>query len=564
MNAPRLRLVAAGLALAVSAAAQTAADAFDAKKPHVRVTTMGPHGWRVRLGPTNVGSLLDSELAASVWRPYADALAESTNGLFATRAAFDAARERVLGYEGAVHLPLWLADDAPRDGVRAFALVCEPDGRTDMAAMAADLRVAFDRLGGGWEAATLAGADVDIQRGPSGAFAVAPLLRNGCLVFVGGQRGDLDGVLADALTTAAQASGKKPSPKQPPLVVDADAQALLARVFDLDPGDTWSQAVGLACAQRAQLLLSNAGPHVMLETALRFGAQPEGLMAALTPARARPPALLRALAAGAPSWRLGHFDFGAMWRTVLAVAAANDATTVDAARDEITKDLGVDLGARLFDLLGDEVLVVTQPVDDPDRIARATWAVAVSAKDGPALALGVAAVLDAGKPHITRQETATIAGVACSRYGNVLGYPVWIGVGKRALYLAGGSDAQGELAALIAAAEAEPAADAPAPEAAILSRFDGVQRALPPGLSGASRYDLAHGGLLASAIADGFALSLFSVPFGAMRDVDDDADAEARAEAQDRWLTLLREHQLAAVRTATGFADATWRFRVYW
>lgn len=564
MFAPRFRPALASLALALAATAQTVpppapADALAATAPHVRIATLGPHGWRVRLGPTNVGSLLASDLATGVWRSYADALTAATNAQFDTLAAFEAARDRFLGYEGAIQISLWFSDDAQNDGIRAISIVCEPDGRTDLTAMAADLRRLFDQVGDGWRSAQVAGADVELQLAPSGVHAMAPMLRNGCLVFAGGPRAALDGIVGAAMTAAAQATGKKPSPKQPPLAVDADAQALLARLFGVDPGDDWAKVLDLGCVQRATLQLSNAGPHLQMELALRFGGDPVGLMAALTPPRSRPPALLRALPAGAPTWRLGHFDFGAMWRTVLAVAAADDDATVEATRAEIAKEVGVDLGARLFDLLGDEVLVVTQPVDDPDRIARATWAVAVSAKDGPALALGVAAVLDAGKPHVTRQETTTIQGVEASRYGNMFGYPVWIGVGKRALYLAGGSDAQDELAALIAAAEAEPAADAPPPEAAILPRFDGVQRALPAGLSGASRYDLAHGSLLVAAAMDAW----FGLPFG-LGDADAADDPQARAEAHDRWLTLLREHQLATVRTATGFAEATWRLRVYW
>jgi hypothetical protein len=100
---------------------------------------------------------------------------------------------------------------------------------------------------------------------------------------------------------------------------------------------------------------------------------------------------------------------------------------------------------------------------------------------------------------------------------------------------------------------------------AVDAAFAGVRRALPPGLSGASRYDLQHGSLVFDAIYDTLTGSMFSLWFGVRGD-DEEALAarEAQAEAKDAWLERLRAHDLATVRTATGFADGTWRIRLYW
>jgi hypothetical protein len=62
------------LAPAVLAAGLTAqtvppAAAAPLPAPHVRVTALGPQGWRLRLGPTNLGVLLDGEPARALWRP---------------------------------------------------------------------------------------------------------------------------------------------------------------------------------------------------------------------------------------------------------------------------------------------------------------------------------------------------------------------------------------------------------------------------------------------------------------------------------------------------------------
>ena len=80
------------------------------------------------------------------------------------------------------------------------------------------------------------------------------------------------------------------------------------------------------------------------------------------------------------------------------------------------------------------------------------------------------------------------------------------------------------------------------------------------GLSGASRYDLQHGSVVYDALFEGLGSMLLGNPFfdGA------ELDRAAMQEAKEAWLARLRANNLATLRTATGYADATWRFRLFW
>jgi hypothetical protein len=552
-------LIAAGL---TAQAVPPAAAAPPLPAPHVRVTALGPQGWRLRLGPTNLGVLLDGEPARAVWRPLLAGFGDDVASLLGDQA--EAARQRFFGYEGAIHVDLWFDDVDVDNGLRAMSIVAEGDGRTDMARLAADLHLLQEVTPAVWDEAIVAGERMRVRAANAASMCEARIV-NGCLVVAVTRSAteSLDALYAAAAARAGAANfDRTTAAKRPPLVVDVAPPLAFARMMGLGADDDRLRPLGLDGVQGVTLTLSSAGPRVQCEAAVRFSGAPAGLMAALMPARAALPRLARALPAAAPTFRVGHFGFGALWDAIVAFAAAETRKSPAAFTDEAKAELGVDLGAEFFRLLADEVLMTTQPVEDPERPAKATWAMAIAVQDGPAFQRGLKALVDGVKPHLTRQETTTLAGVPCNRYGNVLAYPLWLGSSARAFYLAGGSDAAGELAQLIAAVEAAPADDATPAVAAALA---GLQRALPAGHSGAARYDLQHGSLVYDAIYGAVTESIFSLWLGVRRN-DEDAIAarEAHDEAKDAWLERLRAHDLATLRTATGFADGTWRFRLYW
>lgn len=546
------------VAAPVAPAAPAAASTVDA--PHLRITTLGPQGWRIRLGPTNLGLLLDSEAGRALWGSYGDAMASAVGELFETPADWLAAQARFLGYDGTLHVAAWFdEEDAVNAGLRAAWLVAEGDGHTDMGKLAADLRVLQEQTPGEWVDTKVGNATLRVRTSPFTSMSEARVVGGHLVVAVTrSQTESLDALHQATDAVIAKAATGRTAAQKPPLVVSWAPQTMLAALgMSPDGQDVWklSGADGL---REVTTTITSAGPHVVMEATARFADAPTGLFAALTAPRSSLPKIARALPAGAPTFRVGHFDFAAMWDFVVAAVAAESSTSTDAMATEIAQELGIDLGDGFFRLLGDEVLMTTRPVEDPDRPVKSTWALAIGLKDGPRFATALTKLVDALKPNVTRLETETLAGVACSRYGNLLNYPLWLGAGARGFYLAGGSEAADELATLIAAVEAAPADDA-APTA-IDAAFDGLRRALPAGLSGASRYDLQHGSVVYDALFEGLGSMLLGNPFfdGA------ELDRAAMQEAKEAWLARLRANNLATLRTATGYADATWRFRLFW
>jgi hypothetical protein len=132
--------LAAVLALHVTASAQTPPPAPAAPPAILSLRTFGPAAWRARLGPTNLGTMLASAQAEAIWRSYVDGAAA-----WLKRARCDAvaiARERPVAfdYAGAIAVVVWLeqAEDALHLARWSAAIVAEPDGKTDLAALAAE------------------------------------------------------------------------------------------------------------------------------------------------------------------------------------------------------------------------------------------------------------------------------------------------------------------------------------------------------------------------------------------------------------------------------------------
>ncbi|HZN38017.1 MAG TPA: hypothetical protein VFD82_04395 [Planctomycetota bacterium] len=66
----------------------------------LRVQVLGPAGWRARLGPTNLGTMLATEAAERIWRRYADAVDGAMRGAQGDAAAFARARHAAASAEG--------------------------------------------------------------------------------------------------------------------------------------------------------------------------------------------------------------------------------------------------------------------------------------------------------------------------------------------------------------------------------------------------------------------------------------------------------------------------------
>ena len=67
-----------------------------ATTPHIILETVGPDGWRTRLGPTNVATMLASNQGRAIWRPRLAPVLEMLNIIADDEEGLAAARDRIL------------------------------------------------------------------------------------------------------------------------------------------------------------------------------------------------------------------------------------------------------------------------------------------------------------------------------------------------------------------------------------------------------------------------------------------------------------------------------------
>ena len=95
--------------------------------PQVVLETVGPDGWRARLGPTNLGSLFASEDGRALWQPLVEPMLGAWAGMLGGEGAYRRASERIFGCGGVVRFA-WRRS---MEDVVSFAVVVDGDGRTD-------------------------------------------------------------------------------------------------------------------------------------------------------------------------------------------------------------------------------------------------------------------------------------------------------------------------------------------------------------------------------------------------------------------------------------------------
>jgi hypothetical protein len=521
--------------------------------PQLVVETVGPDGWRTRLGPTNLGSLLASQQGRELWQPFVQPLLDGWQELVGGP-TFAAQRARVLGYGGRIRAAVWLdAGDRRANDDPGAVLVLEPDDRTDMAALAGDLAAFQDTAAGVWQQEEVDGETVVVRREGRRVMTKAAL-RDG-KVFVALDSSDRLAAIVAAARWFVDAAGGKAAPTSPALLVDLDIAQLLAAARRDGDDDGLIELLGVDSLARLQVGIGTAGPHVQLELRQQFADGPKGLFAAFFPPVAGIPGLQRAVPATAGSWRVGRFGFRALFDTLLALAASRQLPGAENVRDDLRRELGVDVGDDVIAHMTDEVLAFGSPLEAIDRPDDFTWAVAVALRDEKAFDRSLATMLRKAKPHLTRAATTTIHGVECHRYGNALRYDLWFAVGRGVFLCAGGRDAEERLTWLLAGlAAAPPAADGTGPAETALAD---VRRFLPPGMNAAARGDLDAMLGLPVALFDALRHGPLSI-FGL------DPLPEDTPEQIEHLRALLKAHQLDVLRTATGHERGSWRWRLYW
>ena len=559
-----LRLpVAAAAALSLSFAttspllAQATTAAAPANtSPHVRIETVGPDGWRMRLGPTNLGSLLESAQGRELWQPQVMPLLGFWQTIAGGEQPFAAAKERLLGYAGRVQFAAWVGKGSiDHTGVVRLALTLEADGRTDMRALATDLRQLQQQATGEWQKLDLAGEKLEVLRDGDDTMT-APQLVGDHIVVAMASESAIAEAFAAAKALLAGATGKPPAPNTPAMRVDVDVKALVAKTLAEGSADdkTAVRVFGLDSLQQVQLSLGTAGPHVQVELAQHFAPAPAGFFAAFCPPVQGVPDL-RGLATAQGTWRIGHFDWSALFTTAIDYIQQISGLAAGDVRQDMKEELGLDVIDDLTAHMGTEIAVQGAGLRDFDRADDVAWALAVRLRDAAKFEASLLKLLEHGKPMMTLAETKTIDGVECRRYG-LLGYGLWLAVGHGIGFALGGAEAEERLTAMLTAARQATTKDAAKPSEP-KSAFPDLAKHLPAGTNCEARGDLA---------------SVFAVPtemwWMLLREVVPiprpylaaDSDEKTREQTE----ALLRQHNLAVVRTATGYAAGVWRWRLYW
>jgi len=514
--------------------------------PEILIETVGPDGWRMRLGPTNLGSLLASEQGRALWSPRVDPLMGMWQHVLGDEAAFRTAREAVLGYGGRVRIAAWLTPGNEGGGQLArAAIVLDGDGRTDLGKLAAEVRNLQAQLDGKWTKTDVGGTATETIVHGEDAMT-APIVDGKSILIALGSPQNLGQTVASARSIAVD-PGAKFSPTSPALRVRLDAAALAKR-FDA-PAEV-ATALGLDSLGAMTFAVGTAGPRVQVEIGLSFVGDERGLLAGLFPASQGVPDLQR-FCDPKSSWKVGRFDWLAVW---LAAERLLQTRSIGAenVRAEATKELGVDPVDGLLAHLTDEVMLSIGTVGDAEELRDTPWTFAVRLRDEAAFAKGVDIALAKAKPMLSREATVENADGNLQRYGNFLGYDLWITTGQGLFALAAGDGAEDRLKALLAAAKA--AKEKPAVDATKTADFESLARHVPAGLNGVARGEVD---------------SMIGIPLGAwvlgMGEISPQVfGVEVDVESREQFMELLAKHELHTIRTASGFADRRWLWRMFW
>ncbi|MBK8096342.1 MAG: hypothetical protein IPK26_04500 [Planctomycetes bacterium] len=327
------RTALAWLCCALPIAAQTAV----VSPPACELTTVGPAGWRQRLGPTNLGSLLASAAGRALWSDGAEQLEGIWRHLLGVEgAAFAAARQRLLDYGGTVHVALRLVGDRRHQPMTA-AIAFGPDGRTDMAALTADLRSLLAGLAEQpWQTITV--GDVEVQSiTRDQETLLAPWLHDGRILMAMTPAADLAAARAEVLAMPAPSALR---PDALAMSLRFDMPAILAAT---NAGNNAKElaALGANALRTIELHCGAAGPHIVLEPRLVFGDGDRGLLGALFPAAKAPSTFLIPMPTEA-SWKAGHVDLVALWLAGEKLVAAFSDEPPEAVRKKSVDELGID------------------------------------------------------------------------------------------------------------------------------------------------------------------------------------------------------------------------------
>jgi len=516
-------------------------------EPHIVVETVGPDGWRARIGPTNLGVMLTSEEGQQLWRPSLEPMLGMFTQLAGGEEAYQEASERLLGYGGTIRIAAFVNERSAAD----IAIVFDGDKRTDMTAVGKDLRKLIEGLlPGEWRARDVGGSKLEIRRqGPD--YVTAPMVDGNRLRLLLGDRDSIDTAMGlGAWLAARPATLTTPKPGSPAARVTFDLKSLIA-MGGLGDDPAINKALGLDGLQRLTLTLAAAGPRVQLGADVEIDGAPRGVVKAFMPASQGLTGLAALLPERSSATKAARFDLRALFD---GVVDALEADFDDDVREEMKDELGIEPGADMLAHLTDELLVVGSPFQDFDRINEATWMLAWRLRDEASFVAGFDKLMKNAKPFLSPSETVDVDGVKLRRYGNMIGYDLWMAAGNGIWVLSAGRDAEEEATALLKQAKGNQFAALSKPARG----FDDLQRYLPAGLNGVASADL--GSIVGMPVDWWLELLPELLPFPMTPAIDE----EQADEQMQAMRALLEKHNLTKLRSAVGTAGGTWSWRLYW
>ena len=527
----------------------TAAQQRPTTKPHVVIETVGLDGWRTRLGVTNVAAMLDSEEGRKVWQPRLEPLLGMWQMMGGDEGAFAAASKRIFSYGGTIRIAVVINAAAAAH----VAVMLEPDGHSDLKVIAADIKVLIERaVPGEWAKKTIGGKEYSL-RGNIDAVT-APVVEDGRLYLVAGATDTI--VTGLGLVThllARPVTITTPKPTSPALRISLDMQPLLA--LDDHP-DTIKMIEGLGLSQLRELSFAvrAAGPRVELDISSSIDGAPRGAVKAFASDSQGVSGLSQLLPKKATAWKVGRFDCRALFNGCINAIAAGLGDTREEILAMANEECGTDVDGQLLANLSDEMLVVGSPFQNFDRFDEATWLVGFRVKDEAKFRDSFQAMTKSMKWLLSGSETVDADGVELRRYGNMFSYDVWMAVGNGVFVIAAGRDAEEEATALLQKAKGQTFTVL----TELAASHQDLLRYLPPGLNGLTQANL--GSVLAIPIEWWIDALNDLLPF---MDVPQVNPHEAE-EQQQRFHKLLEANSLRLVRSATGFADGRWHWRLFW
>lgn len=529
--------------------AQTAATTA---RPHFVIETVGPDGWRTRLGPTNVATMLSSEAGRTIWQPSLEPLLGMWQMMIGDEQAFAASSKRIFEYGGVIRIAARINQSATAH----LALMFEPDGRTDLAVLANDLKEMLGKgIPGEWQNVPNGAKQIRLRTMGDNAMT-EPMLESGRMYLVAGELATIaEGMqlAAHLMTRPSNITAAKPG--SPVLHFTMDVPEILAMTDADDEEAKVAKALGFAQLQEVTYALKAAGPRVELDITATMRGAARGMVAAFAPKSTGVSQLLQLLPGKASAWKVGRFDCGALYDGIVdAIVASEYAKDTDAVHKDINEECGTDVRKQLLGNMTDELLVVGSPFQNFDSADEATWMIAFRLKQEEPFRKALQVMMPNAKPMLSTAETVDVDGVELRRYGNMFNYDIWMAAGNGIFVIAAGRDAEEEATALLRKAKTM----TPAATAAISAGFQDLTRYLPPGLHGLAQSDI--GSMLA--IPSDWWLEMFNEMAPLIQGPQLDPE-EAEAQ-QEQFHELLKTHNLLLLRSATGRADGSWHWRLFW